>query len=114
MNQREMKKRVREARKTLKQQWDKLSQSDLDTIEKTLDRMVNLFQERYGYSNEHAIKEVENYVQAYSERARDTLQEQFEQIRKEPRRALPLAWIILVAVSAVLLLVRLRGQNHNE
>lgn len=108
MNQDILQGKLREMRGELKRKWGKLTNNDLRQIEGELDRIVGLFQKRYGYTREQAISEVENYVQEYGARARDTLRKQTEALQQEPARALPVVWSVMAVVGIIMLMMRLR------
>jgi uncharacterized protein YjbJ (UPF0337 family) len=46
----------------LKTKWGKLTDDDLDIIEGSKDKLIGRLQERYGYSKDEAIREVDNYT----------------------------------------------------
>ena len=47
----------------IKQQWPKLTNDDLMIIEGQQDKLIDLVQERYGYSHEQAELEVNEFLQ---------------------------------------------------
>jgi uncharacterized protein YjbJ (UPF0337 family) len=51
----------------VKKQWGKLTDDDLAMVEGQKDKLVGLVQERYGYAREQAEREVDEFLQKYSE-----------------------------------------------
>jgi uncharacterized protein YjbJ (UPF0337 family) len=51
----------------IKKQWGKLTDDDLTIVEGQKDKLVGLVQERYGYAREQAEREVDQFLQKYSE-----------------------------------------------
>ena len=51
----------------VKKQWGKLTDDDLMMVEGQKDKLVGLVQERYGYAREQAEREVEQFLQKYSD-----------------------------------------------
>jgi uncharacterized protein YjbJ (UPF0337 family) len=51
----------------IKKQWGKLTDDDLMIVEGHRDKLVGLVQERYGYAREQAEREVDQFLQKYSE-----------------------------------------------
>jgi len=51
----------------IKKQWGKLTDDDLAMVEGQQDKLVGLVQERYGYAREHAEREVDQFLQKYSD-----------------------------------------------
>ena len=47
----------RELKGLLKEQWGKLTDDDLDKIERQAQRLVGILQQRYGYAKEQAERE---------------------------------------------------------
>lgn len=47
---------------SLRQQWGKLTDDDLDTIAGDRERLLGKLQERYGYSRDEAHKMVDRWV----------------------------------------------------
>jgi len=112
LNRRKFRRKFRRIRKDLTREWAKFTQNDLHNIEDELDRIVELFEKRYGYSSEQAIEELERYVQTYGKRTREVLNEELEQLREKPKRALPLLWGVMAVIGAGLLLMRFRSQDN--
>jgi uncharacterized protein YjbJ (UPF0337 family) len=52
---------------SVKQQWGKLTDDDLDYISGSRDRFVGRLQERYGIAKEEAQKQAENWLRAQKE-----------------------------------------------
>jgi len=51
----------------VKKQWGKLTDDDLMIVEGQRDKLVGLVQERYGYAREQAEREVDEFIQKFSE-----------------------------------------------
>jgi len=51
----------------VKKQWGKLTDDDLAIVEGQHDKLVGLVQERYGYAREQAEREVDQFLQKYSD-----------------------------------------------
>jgi len=51
----------------IKKQWGKLTDDDLAMVEGQHDKLVGLVQERYGYAREQAEREVDQFLQKYSD-----------------------------------------------
>jgi len=51
----------------IKKQWGKLTDDDLAMVEGQQDKLVGLVQERYGYAREQAEREVDQFLQKYSD-----------------------------------------------
>ncbi|HXV99509.1 MAG TPA: CsbD family protein [Anaerolineae bacterium] len=51
----------------MKKQWGKLTDDDLAIVEGQSDKLVGLVQERHGYALEQAGREVDQFLQKYSE-----------------------------------------------
>jgi uncharacterized protein YjbJ (UPF0337 family) len=51
----------------IKKQWGKLTDDDLAMVEGQTDKLVGLVQERYGYAREQAEREVDQFLQKYSD-----------------------------------------------
>ncbi len=59
MNKDVMKGQWKQVRGQVKIWWGKLTDSDLDQINGERERLIGKLQERYGYTREQAVKEVE-------------------------------------------------------
>lgn len=53
--------------------WGKLTDDDLDKVAGKFDVFVGLLQEKYGYSREHAEKEVEKQMSEYEARLKTSM-----------------------------------------
>lgn len=51
----------------IKNQWGKFTDDDLASVEGQRDKLVGLVQERYGYAREQAEREVDRFLQKYSD-----------------------------------------------
>ena len=47
---------------TVKQQWGNLTDDDLNRVSGSLDRLIGLVQERYGYQKEEAKRQVDAFL----------------------------------------------------
>jgi len=47
---------------TVKEQWGKLTDDDLNRVSGSLDRLIGTVQERYGYQKEEAKREVDAFL----------------------------------------------------
>ncbi|MEJ2011331.1 MAG: CsbD family protein [Anaerolineales bacterium] len=47
---------------SIKQQWGKLTDDEIDRIEGSFDRLVGTIQERYAIEREEAMKQVNEYL----------------------------------------------------
>ena len=110
MNRRQWQGKLQEVRDELAREWEKLTEKDLRSIEDELDRIVGLFEKRYGYSSERALAELERYVDRYGERTRAALNERLKAFQKKPKQALPLLWGLMTVVGMVMLLRRFRAR----
>jgi uncharacterized protein YjbJ (UPF0337 family) len=106
--------KVREIRGGLKREWGKLTHNERVRMEGELDRMVGLFQKRYGYTQMRAVKALEHYVHDYGERTKEILGEQWKGLRKNPTRGHTWLWIFMAILGVVLFLVRVRRRNNSE
>jgi uncharacterized protein YjbJ (UPF0337 family) len=52
----------RQMRGMVKAQWGKLTDDQLDQINGNIDQLAGKLQERYGYSQEEARMEVDNFI----------------------------------------------------
>lgn len=51
----------------VKSQWGKFTDDDLASVEGQRDKLIGLVQERYGYAREQAEREVNQFLQRYSD-----------------------------------------------
>ena len=49
----------------VKQQWGRLTDDELDKMSGAYDELAGLIQERYGYSREEAINELDMFLENY-------------------------------------------------
>lgn len=50
----------------VKQQWGRLTDDELEQLSGTYDELAGLIQERYGYSREEAINELDMFLDNYN------------------------------------------------
>jgi uncharacterized protein YjbJ (UPF0337 family) len=50
----------------VKQQWGRLTDDELDQMSGTYDELAGVIQERYGYSREEAINELDMFLDNYN------------------------------------------------
>lgn len=49
----------------LKIKWGELTDDDVDQIDGSIDKLVGVLQERYGYSRDEADREIKEWVEPY-------------------------------------------------
>ena len=54
----------------VKQQWGRLTDNELDQISGTYDELAGLIQERYGYSREEAVNELDMFLDNFDRSSR--------------------------------------------
>ncbi len=64
MNSDQLEGQWKQAKGKVKEQWGKLTDSDLDQIAGKRDQFLGKLQERYGYSKEQAEKELDTWERA--------------------------------------------------
>ena len=52
----------------IKEQWGKLTDDDLITIEGQEEKLIGILQKKYGYSKEEADKQYRNFIVRYREK----------------------------------------------
>jgi uncharacterized protein YjbJ (UPF0337 family) len=57
----------REMKGKVKEQWGKLTDDDLDTIDGKSEQLLGLLQQRYGYAREKAEEEYKRFAERWSE-----------------------------------------------
>ncbi len=62
MNREQLKGKWNQMKGSIKKQWGKLTDDDIDRIEGERDRLVGKIQEKYGKSKEEAEKEVDSFT----------------------------------------------------
>lgn len=123
MNKAAMKHQWKQLRGELKAQWAKLSENDLLNLESDLDKMVDVFQKRYGYTRESALESLVHYVDEYRGRAQDLVAEGLDYVRPQvekvkqmeaaPSSRVSVFTIVsLIMTVAAVLLVRLMMQRQ--
>lgn len=68
MNKQTIQGKLRKTRGKIKGRWAKLTSDDLGQLDAKYDEMVGLFQERYGYTQERASKELSHFLDSYTGR----------------------------------------------
>jgi uncharacterized protein YjbJ (UPF0337 family) len=68
MNWDQMEGKWKQAKGSLKQQWGKLTDDDLNIIAGQRDKLVGKLQERYGYAKEEAQQRADEWVKTAGER----------------------------------------------
>lgn len=132
MNRMAMKGQWKQLRGELKAEWAKLTENDLLRLEGELDKMVGLFQKRYGNTREHALESMMHYVDGYRHRAEEMIAQGVEFARPyipesympeaptPPARFQPsvnmaaLASIGLAAGAVLMVRFMMQGQAHKE
>ena len=71
MNWDQMEGKWKQAKGSLKQQWGKLTDDDLDVIAGQRDKLIGKLQERYGYAKEDAQRKADEWCKTASEPSRD-------------------------------------------
>jgi uncharacterized protein YjbJ (UPF0337 family) len=54
----------------VKQQWGRLTDDELDVMTGSYDELAGLIQERYGYSREEAVNELDMFLDNYDKSSR--------------------------------------------
>lgn len=98
--------KYRQARGDFKRGWGKLTNNDRQRLEGELDRVLGLAQQRYGYTRERAVSEIENYVDRYGRRAKATVSSTVDQLRGRKSPALPWGWVVLGLLGVIVYLSR--------
>ena len=86
-------------RRDWKKEWHKLTHRDVRRIDSELDKIVGLFQERYGDSWEKSASLAERYFSAYRDRTQNAIN---ARLHRKPRRR---GWVwgaVVLAIFAVL------------
>lgn len=52
--------------------WGKLTDDDVDRVGGNFDKLVGILQERYGYSREQAMKEIDSRFTSFEEKVQPT------------------------------------------
>lgn len=103
MNKTQVKGKMRQFRGELKKEWGKLTDDDFRRMDGEIDKLVGIFQERYGHTRGAASKELQRYLSRYED-GRETLSEQFDKLtgkdKKKSGGAMWL-WVALAAATAV-------------
>ena len=65
MNEDIVKGKWKELKGNVRQQWGKLTNDDVDRLKGTQEELVGLLQQRYGYEQEQAKKEINDWANRY-------------------------------------------------
>ena len=109
-----------------------MTENDLLRLEGELDKMVGLFQKRYGNTREHALKNMMHYVDGYRHRADEMIAQGVEFARpyipesympeapapvtrfQPPVNMAALLSIGLAAGAVLMIRFMMKGQEHKE
>ena len=72
MNQDTWEGRWKQLKGTVKQQWGKLTDDDIDYMSGSKDRFVGRLQERYGIAKDEAQRQADNWLRAQKETEKET------------------------------------------
>lgn len=107
--------KYRQVRGEFKRGWGKFTDNDQQRLEGELDRVLGLVQQRYGYTRERAVNEIEHYVGRYGKQAKATVSAKVDQLRGRQSSSLPWAWIVVALLGAAAYLTRQWwGQRQSE
>ena len=67
MNKDQLQGKWHQMKGTVKAQWGKLTNDDIDEIDGNLERLIGIVQERYGYARDRAAKEVADFQRRQAE-----------------------------------------------
>lgn len=90
--------RWNQIRGNVQQKWGRLTDSDLDTTQGQIDKLIGLVQERYGFSAAKARRDVTRFLDRYgvpTQGISGDAQGTFARLRSTMNRS-PLAFILLV------------------
>lgn len=65
MNEDIVKGKWKELKGNVRQQWGKLTNDDVDRLKGTQEELIGLLQQRYGYEQEQAKKEINDWAKRY-------------------------------------------------
>lgn len=100
-------------RRDWKKEWNKLTHRDVRRIDSELDKIVGLFQERYGDSWEKSASLAERYFSAYRDRTQAAINARLH--RKRRRRGWVWGAVVLVLFAVLPYVWRqLQGQATNQ
>jgi len=63
----------KQMRGMVREQWGKLTDSQIDQIGGNYDRLVGVLQENYGYTREKAMQEADRWIDNMNHGAKDTM-----------------------------------------
>lgn len=89
MNSSAVNNRWSDLRDQAQQRWGRLTTSDLDAVQGRLDKLVDLVQDRYGYSASKAQREVNKFIDRYAmdpDEMRDTANSMIEKVQSSMNR----------------------------
>ena len=86
MNRTQMKGKLRQVRGELKKEWGKLTDDDMRRLDGEIDKLVGIFQERYGHTRGAASRELQRYLNRYEEgrgALADVAQDQYSNLQDQ-------------------------------
>jgi uncharacterized protein YjbJ (UPF0337 family) len=69
MNRDTLKGQWKQVKGEVKRRWGKLTDDELDQVEGSFDKLVGRIQERYGYQQDQAEREIDEFLTTYKEPA---------------------------------------------
>jgi uncharacterized protein YjbJ (UPF0337 family) len=71
MNWTQLEGQWKQVRGSLKEQWGKLTDDDLDVIDGQRDKLIGKLQERYGYAKEDALRRADAWINSVGQGERE-------------------------------------------
>ncbi len=65
----------KQLRGEVRRTWGKLTNSDVDKVKGSYERLVGVLQERYGYGREQAAKEISAFLTRFEEKVAEPLKQ---------------------------------------
>lgn len=65
----------KQLRGKVRRTWGKLTNSDVDKVKGSYERLVGVLQERYGYNREQAAKEIGAFLDRFEEKIEEPLRQ---------------------------------------
>ncbi len=106
--------KYRQLRGEWKRGWGKFTSDDRQRLEGELDRVLGLVQQRYGYTRENAVNEIEHYVQRYGKRAKATVSDKVDQLRGRKTRTFPWGWVVAGLLGMIVYLARYWWEQQQD